>query len=839
MLQTGDFESLLKGVVIRRFYTAKDGRVWLATQKQGTYVISGDRQSVLKLETPPSRQAAANTAIAETDNGEIWLSGTLGIEIRDAASGRLKKTLRGNLLDKYGLRGDLVYPLLTSRSGLVWLGVTNVGLQYYNPQSDKFRHFDKYAPQLKTTFDSYLANVLKVSESELLVLNQHAPTRLDLTTGYADPLLKEQADRNTQFFSAVKQSEDVYWLGGGNGNVFRFNITSQTLNEFKLPLAKNDGVFVRHLALSHNDELWIGSDRGLAKLNVHTLAFSKPANIDGTPFINYVRELMVDTQNRVWVGTTSGFGVIDKNRNEVRLYSKESGTEGTLRHNTIVQFLQNRRGEILIYNKSGIDRLVEHENDIMRLVPFADQATADMDNEDVLFQLANGEYRLGARFLLNENGKPIHKFGEADGVRESGHGRSIIPINDGLLHTSINGLVLMTQDAGEPWHYEPPLAITELSVGNQPLTFDYMQPNIRVAASANQFSLRFAALDYSAPKANRYRYKLLGYDTDWIDTPADVRQAKYTSLPPGEYSLLIEGSNRNGNWNNAPLTLTVSVEAKFFETGWFKALVLLLGAVVIAALFRWRLALAKTKQREAYEKREAIRRAEMMTELMDQKNKMLAEVTHDLRTPLAMVKMQLEALQDGVLQADEKSYDTMQKRIAGLNQLVGDIYQLSLMESSALILNKQSVNLSELLASAVDSFLPMMQQKNIRLELCNDTSGELKLMLDESRFNQVLNNLMKNSYRYTDEQGLVRITLTQGDGRAVVCFEDSHPAISETELERVFERLYRAQSTRDKSKSGSGLGLWICRSIVEAHGGEITASASPLGGLGITIKLPL
>ncbi|MCE9684920.1 ATP-binding protein [Shewanella sp. AS16] len=832
--------ALLAEVVIRRIHLAKDGRIWLATQKQGTFILNRDSQTAIKLESPASRADAANTAIVETDDGQMWLSGSLGLEIRDAVTGRLQKELRGNLLDKYGLRGDVAYPLLKSKDGLIWIGVSNFGLQFFNPQTRRFHYFDRFSPQLANTFGSYLANLLKVSESKLIIFNQHQPIELDLTTGKTAPLLKEPSLAKQSFFSGIRETDDIYWLGGGNGNIFRVDRSQRTAEEFRLPLTKTEGVYVRHLALGKQGELWVGSDRGLLKLDLHSRSFSFPKHSDGSPFITYVRRLMVDDSNRLWVGSTSGLGLVDSGQTRVQFYSREQGTAGTLRHNTIVQFLQNRRGEVLVYHKGGIDKLVSRQDDTMRFAPFATEVTDKLENEETLLQLENGQYWLGSHFLLDEDGRLLQALTETDGALDTGQGKNFLRLNHSqLLHASRDALVLIDQDAGIRGHYRAPLVVTELMIGNQEVNFDDTTPSIRVPSSANQFSLRFAALDFSEPRANQYRYKLDGYDPEWITTPADVRQANYTALPPGHYRLFVEGSNREGDWSGAPLILAVDIEPKFFQTQWFRLLALLLLALLLYWLFRWRLAVAKSKQKEIFEKREALRKAEMMTELMEQKNQMLAEVTHDLRTPLAMVKLQLEALQDGVLQPSEKSYETLQQRITGLNHLVGDIYQLSLMESGALTLHRQTTPINALLASTVDAFRPMMQQKDLRLTWHDDTPHPVELLIDEGRITQVLNNLMKNSFRYTDEHGQVRVTLTQDSARVTIRVEDSKPSISDEELGKVFERLYRAKSTRSKSQSGSGLGLWICKSITEAHDGEISAGASVLGGLAITIRLPL
>ncbi|HKJ94219.1 MAG TPA: ATP-binding protein, partial [Gammaproteobacteria bacterium] len=115
----------------------------------------------------------------------------------------------------------------------------------------------------------------------------------------------------------------------------------------------------------------------------------------------------------------------------------------------------------------------------------------------------------------------------------------------------------------------------------------------------------------------------------------------------------------------------------------------------------------------------------------------------------------------------------------------------------------------------------------------------VEINADERRLQQLLDNLLENSLRYTERGGRVRVGLTVGDGGAVVSLEDSAPGVPEEALQRLFERLYRVEVSRSRESGGAGLGLAICRNIARAHGGEVEAYASPLGGLGIRVTLPL
>ncbi|NVJ62556.1 MAG: hypothetical protein HWE27_19370 [Gammaproteobacteria bacterium] len=836
--------SLLTDVIVRRFYLSSDGRLWLATQKQGTFIIEPSDNRVIKLSGNQNRSEAVNTAIAEvgahnSSYHQVWVSGTTGIEIRDGKSGKLLKVLRGNQQDEYGLANDTVHALLRDKSGLLWLGVNDVGLQFFNSDTSDFLYFDRYSSKLSELFTSFINKVIRFSDLEILMLTEKNGYHVNLQSGEVKPFLPDLKELPRKIAGGLIDG-NILWLGDGDGNLYQVNTDIKSFNKFSLPLTKNEGVFVRNFSEGKNNELWVGTDRGVVKLERQSMTLHTLQNEDGSLFINFIRSLFVDSDNRLWIGTTSGLGMVESGSTKVKFFSIARNTDQTLSHNTIFQILESQKKEILVFNRGGIDRLVSDEPNRKIFEPFAREGTEQLEVEERIVQMDNGHYWLGQQFVLDENGNIIDQFSELDGSLQNGRSNETLVLNEEyLIRVTPSWINLISQNSQTKWRHQPQIVVTELSVDNQIRHYSYSDSDIKLKPDEDQFAVRFAALDFSEPELNQYRHQLVGYDRDWVSTPADIRQAKYTSLPPGEYQLLVQGSNRNGMWQSSPLSINVLVQPKFYQTLWFQALTLLMFLMCAFIFFRWRLKLAKQKQQEIFERKQVIQRAEMMTELLEQKNRLFAEVTHDLRTPLSTIKVQLEALQDGVLTADEKTYGTLQNRISNLNQLVSDLHQLSTSEDSISAINKQQLVLNAWLEELVSSFQPLFQQKQLALEFIDNTSHESTIMADQSRLSQVLSNLLKNSYRYTNQTGLVRVILEQAEQCSVFRVEDSAPAVSDAELEEIFERQYRSQSARESESKGSGLGLWICQSIIQAHGGEITASLSPLGGLSITIKLPI
>jgi len=217
----------------------------------------------------------------------------------------------------------------------------------------------------------------------------------------------------------------------------------------------------------------------------------------------------------------------------------------------------------------------------------------------------------------------------------------------------------------------------------------------------------------------------------------------------------------------------------------------------------------------------------------------IADISHELRTPLSILRGEIEAMQDGIRAATPQAIGSLHGEVIRLSRLVNDLYDLSLSDLGALTYSKADTDLAEALAQALDLYRPEYAGKGISLETDLPTGTACPLFADSKRLHQLYSNLLENSLKYTDPGGRLRVFVERGDAAATVHFQDSGPGVPEGDLDKLFDRLYRVDSSRNREMGGAGLGLSICRSIVEAHAGTIAAFPSPLGGLWVKIELPM
>jgi two-component system sensor histidine kinase BaeS len=221
------------------------------------------------------------------------------------------------------------------------------------------------------------------------------------------------------------------------------------------------------------------------------------------------------------------------------------------------------------------------------------------------------------------------------------------------------------------------------------------------------------------------------------------------------------------------------------------------------------------------------------------RRQLLADVAHELRTPLATVESYLEALADGVLPADSENWGAIRAETRRLGRLVDDLQQVSRAEAHRLDLHPTPTAPAVVVEDAVRAARPAYTAEGVTLEIEIEPSLPA-LEVDPERIAEVLANLLANALRHTPRDGCVRVSARQHDDSLEIAVADTGEGIAAEHLDRVFERFYRVDPARSRSSGGTGIGLAIVRAIVEAHGGTVAARSQGIGyGATFTLRLPI
>ncbi|GAC16127.1 ATP-binding protein [Aliiglaciecola lipolytica] len=219
------------------------------------------------------------------------------------------------------------------------------------------------------------------------------------------------------------------------------------------------------------------------------------------------------------------------------------------------------------------------------------------------------------------------------------------------------------------------------------------------------------------------------------------------------------------------------------------------------------------------------------------KNRLFADISHELRTPLTVLTGEIDLLKAGVRPFDMKNLASLQQETERLNHLVEDLYQLSLSDMGALKYNMLHANISDTIERSIQSVEQHAIEKELTINM--DIQPDIMLSMDSRRIEQLCLNLLMNAIAYTDSPGQIKVSLRLNKQEILLQINDSKPSVTPNQCEKLFEPLFRLDTSRTNRESGAGLGLTICKNIVEAHHGKISATPSSLGGLCVTVILPL
>jgi len=218
---------------------------------------------------------------------------------------------------------------------------------------------------------------------------------------------------------------------------------------------------------------------------------------------------------------------------------------------------------------------------------------------------------------------------------------------------------------------------------------------------------------------------------------------------------------------------------------------------------------------------------------------LLADVTHELRHPVHILRGNLQAILDDVYPLNMEEIDRLLEQTQNLTNLVDDLHELALAEAHELPMQKQDSDLNALVANCVEIFQPLASYKETSLTIVLPDET-IHCTIDTTRIRQALQNLLANALRYTPEGGEIKVVLDRQENHASIQVSDTGAGIPPEDLERVFDRFYRVDSSRNRDLPGTGLGLAIAQAIIQAHDGEITVESPGVNqGSTFTMYLPV
>jgi diguanylate cyclase (GGDEF)-like protein len=579
---------------IYSLYEDRAGRLW-AGGVNALFVLDAKRHGARALQSaaadPGTLAPGQQWSIIEMTPGAIWAGTDSAISVVDAASLRVHR-VAADLRNPGGLSGGRVLQFLRDRSGMVWLADHVGGLLEFNPGSRGLFQLSGTRPQIG--FGEQGAPALVALPGDRLWVGGFDGRVARFQPETPEPLVVNLPN-HAAVQTLVTAADGTLWIGTTGGLCRLRNDETQAVCPAQPSELATASIYA---LLPEGDRIWVGGSTGLFVEDAASGTVQPFPRRDPREHLsnNQVRALFRDRRGRLWIGTENGLNRIDRDGSIARILFAPADPN-SIGPGGITSLFQDRRGRIWAGATGGpLNVLQENRDGTMRVRRLSLADGLPHENVDALAEDAQG--RIWASTdkgiaLIDPDTLRARGLGLADGVSDGAYWSGTVSQSpDGtIFFGGLEGITVVAPGASSAWTYAPPLVVSALHVGRRNVpawSLNNRDAAVDLPPGARDVNVEFSALDYSAPYALRYQYKLDGYDREWIDADAHHRSATYTHLSPGDYSLDVRGTNRLGVWSRYVLRLRMNALPAWYETWWFRVLVafLLLLAAYAAHVIR-------------------------------------------------------------------------------------------------------------------------------------------------------------------------------------------------------------------------------------------------------------
>lgn len=924
---------------IRALYVDSSGTLWVGTTNGLDRLRRGETAFTHFLHTHNPTSLSNNTvwSIARTSNGGLWVGTSYGLNYSTDDARHFKRYFYTP--NKPGfLPGNYVQHLYTDNHDHLWIGTIFGGLAFYDGndyQIYKHDFSDIYSLNSDAVWD-----VIVDSSGTLWVATDNGVGYTSLKNVAIDffPPSKHKTSKSITSPPTYLIADKNLLILGVNNSIDVLNTDNDTVTHLALEARTNIGtvpipLIITALTATNHDYIWVGTANGeLLKVNLQGASQAKRIKYIAKRFASGIQAIFPLDDTSLLIGTGDGslftFNTVTRQYTKLPITNYDKPLNG--RH--ISTLFIARYGLVLAGSFSGLYayKLISLGTGRLALqnvpLPSSLVGTAILS----IHQENEGSYWIGtaqglrhlcfagyAVILCKENTKTILPDQRIKGIEADNDNNLWIstdhglfrfnPLTRSILHISTSqglpfdsffdrmhaktpdgrlwfagseGLVGIRPRNIVPITTPPKMRITGIKVLRNtritPLTYD-AGTSLVLEPQDKTLTIDYTALDYADPPANIYKYRLLGFGTNWIDAGHN-HEAIYTNLDPGHYRFEVSGTNNWGVWSRQPATLDIVVLPPWWRAWWAYTLYALLVTLSLAAfvyLQQRRVSRAQeinrqlreadaiksrfveelqerveTATRELRETLEAVnvKNAELMVaqrraaEGERLKSEFLANISHELRTPLAAVLGYLKLLSGTRLSAEQEDYvRTLRQSSEALLAIINDTLDLARIESGKLLIDEVDFDLLDVIEGTIELLAPTAYQK--RLELLRIVPAEVPLQLrgDPLRLRQILTNLVGNAIKFTESGSVcIRVRELHRDERHVtlaIAVTDTGIGIPENAIAGLFEAYSRHETRTRAPVEGTGLGLAICKRLLDLMDGKIEVFSTP--GMGSTFEFSL
>ena len=807
---------------------------------------------------PGGENMRGMTGIHEGADGTLWMT--------TMDNGLLSLDPRRKQFSRY-LNGQTTR-IFEDAEGVMWIGTRNRGVIRFPEKSLAFVNYQPTTAEAAGRQANGIQSVGADSQGDLWIGTSRALEMLNRNTGEVTLYHHNRKDprslSDASVFAEVEDRSGKMWFGTYGAGLDLFDRTTGKFTVWRHDPRNPDSLIsdlIICLLLDSEGILWLGTDKGLDRYDPNTGKFKAYLS-------QYVVTVLAeDHAGTLWAGSNSGaLNRFDRQSGQFRAYPGDPQDPGAPGNVRVAAIHEDRRGTLWFGMGAGLYRL----NPSGSFTRFTARDGLPDSSISAILEDRHGDLWLMTRRGLSHFSPRTGKFrnySKSDGlpsIQSNVLGNQATETSDGAMVLGFsNGVTVFDPDRLSPNSYVPPVVLTDFLLFNKHVRPDVKSPlpqpiwatrSLALNHKQNIFTVEFAALSYVDPERNRYRYKLEGLENDWNEVDSKQRLATYTNLAPAEYVFRVQGSNNDLRWNDAGVSLAITVLPPWWGTWWFRIALATLIAGLIATMHQLRLRslrlIAARLEREVADRTIELKVAKDAAEAAKEaaenanraKSAFLSLMSHELRTPLnAILGFAGLLRRDGASEKQRGDLEIISRSGEHLLGLINELLDFARIEAGRGTSEIAPVDLRRLIRDVTDMMRVRALEKNLDLKLMQSAAFPRFVETDARKLRQMLINLLGNAIRHT-ERGSVTLRLDaqrKGDGeQMVLSFEvqDTGIGIALQDQERIFEPF--VQLGKDQRQKGTGLGLAITRQYAVMLGGSIRLSSAPGEGSLFRLELP-
>lgn len=850
--------------------------LWVGTVG-GLSKLNNDGKTFTNFKHNPNAKGGISSdivyAIAPDRNNDLWLGTEEGLDILNTKTGAVT-TYKPDKRDKSSLSSRSVRSIYIDKLGIYWLGTFQGGINKYDKNFSHFSRKESNPFDSKGLSASVVTSFAEWKRKGIFIgtdgggLNLYHPE-----TGLFDHINikpKREGTPHGMAVLALEMAKDgQLWIGTYLDGLFAYNPATGTYRQFTKGASSIDLNFNDIFCLKEDSKgnLWIGTNGGGINIyNPKRQVIEKITNDLGSvndaryPANNIIRSFAEDRQGKMWVGTFGGgISVWNPATRRFKFYNK---TNNNLPNDYVLSLLEDSRGRIWAGTSGGGLSLLDGATD--KFITFSENDGLANDVVQKLLEDSSGRLWLSTNQGISSfdaNNKSFINYTHHNGLQNNPfvRGAGLRAVNGELYFGGQEGFNHFNPLGMNRNKNVPPVVLTDLKVDNKRVMPADEGPILQPILLAKEihldyrqsFSISFVALNYTNSQQNRYKYRLIGFNRDWV-TAGKEHTASYTNLNPGTYEFQVRASNNDGLWNDKGRTIKIIVAPPFWLSVYAFITYLAAGLALLFYIRHRGIRKLKTQfalQQERQQAKQAIesqrREAEHMRELDQLKIKFLTNLSHEFRTPISLIVGPVDNLIERIKEPELTGQLGLIKRNGRrLLNLVNQLLDFRKMEEAELKLKLGRGEIVQYIREVTDSFTDLAERKQINLKFTTDNHRAF-VYFDPNKVERILFNLLSNAFKFTQEGGHITVELAVNDidgtdkANITCSVTDTGIGIPANVLSKIFDRFYQTETGPAILNQGSGIGLSITREFVKMHGGQIYAESEPGKGSRFVFEIAL